>query len=214
MGQDRGYGGRNSRGASGENDRAKAIQAVRDFGGNRSQSVMGPHPTVSRENSAPRSASMVVQKKAEVPEIPLNGPSNASYDDLEKWTEPLLKEFCHNVDYNEAIKEIGEKFSPETIAQFVEIVLNKVLEGSDKARSLTGTLLSQLVKKHMVTEKQYLEGLNVLLSMAEDLLVDIPKLWDFMAQIVACLRELLLRQRQLPQLCLLVPHLCPLKIFP
>ena len=65
--QDRGYGGRNSRGASGENDRAKAIQAVRDFGGNRSQSVMGPHPTVSRENSAPRSASMVVQKKAEVP---------------------------------------------------------------------------------------------------------------------------------------------------
>jgi len=183
--QDRGYGGRNSRGASGENDRAKAIQAVRDFGGNRSQSVMGPHPTVSRENSAPRSASMVVQKKAEVPEIPLNGPANASYNDLEKWTEPLLKEFCHNVDYNEAIKEIGEKFSPETIAQFVEIVLNKVLEGSDKARSVTGTLLSQLVKKHMVTEKQYLEGLNVLLSMAEDLLVDIPKLWDFMAQIVA-----------------------------
>merc|ERR1719270_836146 len=183
--QDRGYGGRNSRGASGENDRAKAIQAVRDFGGNRSQSVMGPHPTVSRENSAPRSASMVVQKKAEVPEVPLNGPANASYNDLEKWTEPLLKEFCHNVDYNEAIKEIGEKFSPETIAQFVEIVLNQVLEQSDKARSLTGNLLSQLVKKHMVTERQYMEGLNVLLSMAEDLLVDIPKLWDFMAQIVA-----------------------------
>jgi len=183
--QDRGYGGRNSRGASGENDRAKAIQAVRDFGGNRSQSVMGPHPTVSRENSAPRSASMVVQKKAEVPEVPLNGPSKASYEELEKWTEPLLKEFCHNVDYNEAIKEIGEKFSPETIAQFVEIVLNQVLEQSAKARSLTGTLLSQLVKKHMVTERQYMEGLNVLLSMAEDLLVDIPKLWDFMAQIVA-----------------------------
>jgi len=146
---------------------------------------MGPHPTVSRENSAPRSASMVVQKKAEVPEVPLNGPSKASYEELEKWTEPLLKEFCHNVDYNEAIKEIGEKFSPETIAQFVEIVLNQVLEQSAKARSLTGTLLSQLVKKHMVTERQYMEGLNVLLSMAEDLLVDIPKLWDFMAQIVA-----------------------------
>ena len=65
--QDSGYGGRGSRGGSGENDRAKVIQAVRDFGSNRSQSVMGPHPTISRENSAPRSASMVVQKKPEVP---------------------------------------------------------------------------------------------------------------------------------------------------
>merc|ERR1719318_1090142 len=83
--QQGGYGGRNSRGGSGENDRAKAIQAVRDFGGNRSQSVMGPHPTVSRENSAPRSASMVVQKKPEVPEVPLGGAATASMDDLEKW---------------------------------------------------------------------------------------------------------------------------------
>jgi len=65
--QQGGYAGRNSRGGSGENDRAKAIQAARDFGGNRSQSVMGPHPTISRENSAPRSASMVVQKKPEIP---------------------------------------------------------------------------------------------------------------------------------------------------
>lgn len=183
--QQGGYGGRNSRGASGENDRAKVIQAVRDFGGNRSQSVMGPHPTVSRENSAPRSASMVVQKKAEVPEVPLSGAATASMDDLEKWTIPLLNEFLHNVDYNEAIKEIGEKFSSGTIANFVEILFNQVIERSEKARSLAGSLLSHLVKKHMVTESQYLEGLNSLLSIADDLLVDIPKFWDFMAHIVA-----------------------------
>jgi len=185
--QDRGYGGRNSRGGSGENDRdrAKAIQAVRDFGGNRSQSVMGPHPTVSRENSAPRSASMVVQKKAEAPEVPLKGPAQATHDELTKWTLPLLKEFCHNVDYTEAINEIGERFSSGTIVKFVEIVIEQGLEQSEKSRSLSGHLLAQLVKKHMVTERQYLEGLDGLLSIAEDLLVDIPKFWDFMAQIVA-----------------------------
>ena len=65
--QDRSYSGRNSRGLSSENDRAKAIQAAREFGGNRSQSVMGPPPSLSRENSTPRSASMVVQKKSEIP---------------------------------------------------------------------------------------------------------------------------------------------------
>jgi len=183
--QDRGYGGRSSRGGSGENDRAKVIQAVRDFGGNRSQSVMGPHPTVSRENSAPRSASMVVQKKTEVPEVPLNGPANASMDDLEKWTIPLLNEFLNNVNYEETIMEVGEKFSNGTIAKFVEIILNQVIERSEKARVQAGTLLSHLVKKHMVTERQYLEGLNSLLSIAEDLIVDIPKFWDFLAHIIA-----------------------------
>merc|ERR1711936_1435876 len=104
-----------------------------------SQSVMGPHTTVSRENSAPRSASMVVQKKTEVPgtefflcfidiyltEVPLNGPANASMDDLEKWTIPLLNEFLNNVNYEETIMEVGEKFSNGTIAKFVEIILNQ-----------------------------------------------------------------------------------------
>lgn len=183
--QQGGYAGRNSRGGSGENDRAKAIQAARDFGGNRSQSVMGPHPTISRENSAPRSASMVVQKKPEIPEVPLRGPPNASRGDIEKWTDPLLNEFLHNVDYDEAIKEIGEKFSSGTIAVFVETVFNQVIERSEKARSLAGNLLSQLVKKRMVTETQYLEGLDSLLSIADEMLVDVPKFWDFMANIVA-----------------------------
>jgi len=106
-------------------------------------------------------------------------------DEVEKWTIPLLNEFLNNVDYNEAIKEIGEKFSSGTIATFVEVLFNQVIERSEKARALAGTLLSHLVKKHMVTERQYLEGLNSLLSIADDLLVDIPKFWDFMAHIVA-----------------------------
>jgi len=184
--QDRSYSGRNSRGLSSENDRAKAIQAAREFGGNRSQSVMGPPPSLSRENSTPRSASMVVQKKSEIPpEIPLMGSPNATDQEIRKWTTPLLNEFLHNVDYNEAIKEIGERFSVETIAKFVEEVLNEVIERSEKDRHLTGELLSQLVKKRMLTEKQCLEGFNSLLSLAEDLLVDIPKFWDFMAHIIA-----------------------------
>merc|ERR1739838_1285736 len=71
------------------------------------------------------------------------------------------------------------------MGKFVEIVIEQGLEQSEKSRSLSGHLLATLVKKHMVTERQYLEGLNSLLSIAEDLLVDIPKFWDFLAHIVA-----------------------------
>merc|ERR1719445_331099 len=59
-----------------EAPRAEAAQSVRDFMGphsTRSQSVMGPHPTLQRENSTPRSASMVAPQKA--PSVPLTGDS-------------------------------------------------------------------------------------------------------------------------------------------
>lgn len=194
-----GYGGRNSRGGSTEpgshpgnrgmsdQDRTKA---VRDFGGSRSQSVMGPHPghpSLSREGSAPRSASMVAPKKSidRSPEVALKGKENASEAEIEKWTIPLLNEFLHNYDFEEAIKEIGEKFSHETVVKFVEVVLNNVLERSSSHRTRSGELVAQLLKKNMLMEDQFLMALNSVLEFAEDLLVDVPKFWDFLAEIVA-----------------------------
>jgi len=180
------YGGR---GSSQESDRAKAIALARDMGGNRSQSVMAPPPGQSRENSAqPRSSSMVSQpaKPASISEVPLNGPTEASRDDVEKWTTPLLNEYLHNVDLAEAIKEVGEKFSSATIPTLVEVIFNEVIERSDKARVNAGGLVASLLSKKMVTEQQFLDSLDAsLLSIAEDLLVDIPKFWDFLAQLLA-----------------------------
>ena len=65
------------------------------------------------------------------------------------------------------------------------LILLQVIERSDKARIQSGVLMSQLIQKKMATEEQFLDGLNVLLECAEDLLVDIPKFWDFLAQIIS-----------------------------
>ena len=104
---------------------------------------------------------------------------------VEKWTVPLLEEFLHNVDYEEAINEVANKFSSGTINLFVESLFNQVLERSQKARSLVGHFLSKLLKKGIVTESQFLDGLDCLLLLADDLIVDIPKFWDFLANILA-----------------------------
>merc|ERR1711992_517191 len=64
-------------------------------------------------------------------------------------------------------------------------VFNQVIDGSEKARSQTGNLLAQLLLKQMLSESQWQVGLDGLLSSAEDLLVDIPKFWDFLAQIIS-----------------------------
>ena len=104
---------------------------------------------------------------------------------VEKWTVPLLEEFLHNVDYEEAINEVANKFSCGTITLFVESLFNQVLERSQKARSLVGYFLSKLLSKGIVTESQFLDGLDCLLLQADDLIVDIPKFWDFLGHILA-----------------------------
>merc|ERR1719282_1785407 len=182
--QDRNNYGRNSRDISQDTGRANALALVRDNINPRSQSVIGPHPTLSRENSGPgaRSYSMV---HANFAETLLKGPNDAKIEDIEKWTKPLIDEFLHNLDFEETIKEISEKFSNNTITMFLETVFNEVIERSDKARIQSGVLMSQLIQKKMATEEQFLDGLNVLLECAEDLLVDTPKFWDFLAQIIS-----------------------------
>ena len=54
---------------------------------------------------------------------------------------------------------------------------------------ILASILSQLLHKKMASEDQFLEGLKYILEFVEDLLVDIPKFWDFFAQI---LRDVLL----------------------
>ena len=95
-----------------------------------------------------------------VAEVPLNGPTEASRDDVEKWTTPLLNEYLHNVDLAEAIKEVGEKFSSATIPTLVEVIFNEVIERSDKARVNAGGLVASLLSKKMVTEQQFLDSLD------------------------------------------------------
>ena len=45
--------------------------------------------------------------------------------------------------------------------------------------------MAQLLTKRVITEDMFLGGLNSLLEIAEDLLVDIPQFWDFIAQIIS-----------------------------
>ncbi len=59
-----------------------------------------------------------------------------------------------------------------------------VLERNRKERKSTGTLLKEMVKRKLFTTPQILKGFELILQTAEDFLVDIPKLWEYLAQMV------------------------------
>jgi len=97
----------------------------------------------------------------------------------------LLDEFLNIGNFEEALQEITEKFSKKTISTFIEIVIEMVLEKNPRARSQTGALMAQLLSKRLIASHMFLAGLGSILEIAEDLLVDIPQFWDFIAQIIS-----------------------------
>ena len=85
--------------------------------------------------------------------------------------------------------KLSTKKKREKVRNCIIYLLFQVIERTSKDRYNTGKLLSQLLHKKMASEDQFLEGLKYILEFVEDLLVDIPKFWDFFAQI---LRDVLL----------------------
>lgn len=60
----------------------------------------------------------------------------------------------------------------------------RVLEKSQPARTKTGGLFAQLVKSGRIQLEDYCAGLEGILAQADDLKIDIPKIWDYLAEIL------------------------------
>ena len=85
--------------------------------------------------------------------------------------------------------------------RFVEAVLKAVLEKNEESRVASGALIAAMLSRGLLSEVrnllvvvkllltanilqgQFLTALVTMLTLAENLLVDIPKFWDFLAQV-------------------------------
>lgn len=48
----------------------------------------------------------------------------------------------------------------------------------------TGELFAKLVKEGLIHKDDYCAGLEEILAQAEDLKIDIPKFWDYLAELL------------------------------
>jgi len=85
-----------------------------------------------------------------------------------------------------AAAEITDNFSGSSVVVALETAINNSMESSQKGRFLIGQLFVDLVKKHkFMSCNEIAAAVEAFVSYADDILVDVPKLWSYLSEILA-----------------------------
>ncbi|XP_029308570.1 eukaryotic translation initiation factor 4 gamma 1a isoform X2 [Cottoperca gobio] len=170
--QDRGSRDRGSR-DSGSRDRGNRDRGSQDRG-NRDQG--------SRER-APSKDLPVKRESAPTP-LPSLSKSALSEEELEKKSNAIIEEYLHINDLKEALQCVTELNSASLLYVFVRNGVESTLERSTLAREHMGLLLHQLIKAGTLLTEHYYKGLEETLEVAEDMAIDIPHVWLYLAELI------------------------------
>jgi translation initiation factor 4G len=115
----------------------------------------------------------------------LRGPADTDTEALRSKFKLILREHLSNCDFQETLNSVCELFSQSTIEILVEETINQGLEEIDlKNRSACGRLLYDLVKDDVMSLDSIWQGMSMPLEIAEDIIIDIPRFWEFLADIL------------------------------
>ncbi len=92
--------------------------------------------------------------------------------------------FIYSLFFQDAVDTVCNYFHPSHIEKLVENLINGVLERSTTGRRNVGQLLARLIKEHIVLRRQFEAELVNVLKASSDLLVDMPKLWDYLGELI------------------------------
>uniref|UniRef100_A0A673C177 Eukaryotic translation initiation factor 4 gamma 1-like n=1 Tax=Sphaeramia orbicularis TaxID=375764 RepID=A0A673C177_9TELE len=124
-------------------------------------------------------------KRESAPTPPPSLPKPAlSEEEVEKKSNAIIEEYLHINDLKEALQCVSELNSASLLYVFVRTGLESTLERSTIAREHMGLLLHQLVKAGTLPPQQYYKGLLEILEAAEDMAIDIPHIWLYLAELI------------------------------
>ncbi|KAK9709826.1 eIF4-gamma/eIF5/eIF2-epsilon [Popillia japonica] len=160
-----------------------------DGRGSRSSSQQRPHDS-QRSKPMPANQQNIAKNNPPVatkPQQPsVDQMSPELVEQLERKIKNILEEYlndCYTVD--ECDEDIRTSLLPEMLSKLVSESYIYVLDRSKTARLGTGSLFANLLKKSTLSVDNYCFGLEEVLSQADDLTIDIPKIWDYLAEIIA-----------------------------
>ncbi|XP_067310107.1 eukaryotic translation initiation factor 4 gamma 1a isoform X2 [Pseudorasbora parva] len=136
----------------------------------------------SRERD--RSKDKVKPISAPAPPPPAPAKPALSEEELEKKAKSIIEEYLHINDLKEAVQCVQELNSGSLLFVFVRNGVESTLERSTIAREHVGLLFQKLVSARILLPEQYYKGLQEILEMADDMAIDIPHIWLYLAEII------------------------------
>ncbi|KAG5837009.1 hypothetical protein ANANG_G00234690 [Anguilla anguilla] len=162
-----------------ERDRRGSADPVR-----RVSSMTDERDRGSRERDRARSKESVKREATPTPP-PTQAKPAMSEEELDKKSTAIIEEYLHINDMKEALQCVQEMNSAQLLFVFVRNGIESTLERSTIAREHMGILLHQLVKAGTLPTEQYYKGLQEILEVAEDMAIDIPHIWLYLAEIIS-----------------------------
>ncbi|MEE6482368.1 hypothetical protein FKM82_013231 [Ascaphus truei] len=119
--------------------------------------------------------------KSETPEPDKSSPSE---EEVERKCKAIIDEFLHITDYKEAMQCVDEMNEQGMLSVFVRMGVESTLERSQITRDHMGQLLYQLVQSGKLCKQDFFKGFSETLELAEDMAIDIPHIWLYLAELV------------------------------
>ncbi|XP_077386663.1 eukaryotic translation initiation factor 4 gamma 3 isoform X1 [Festucalex cinctus] len=107
-----------------------------------------------------------------------------SEEDMERKSKSIIDEFLHINDYKEAVQCVDELVSAPQLHIFVRVGVESTLERSQITRDHMGMLFFQLVQQGVLPKEQFYKGFADILEQADDMAIDIPHIWLYLAQLL------------------------------
>ncbi|RWS00970.1 Poly(A) polymerase gamma-like protein, partial [Dinothrombium tinctorium] len=122
-----------------------------------------------------------LKKQAEsesVPELPT--------EKFESKSIELIGEFLNNRNLEESVLTLKQFCNEQSFPMFVSNTVNHALElSSHKDQLAVGELLSHLVVNNIFSKEKFYIGLDMILQLADDVVVDVPKFFEYMGNLLS-----------------------------
>ncbi|KAL1413854.1 hypothetical protein MTO96_007908 [Rhipicephalus appendiculatus] len=162
-------------------ERDAALAAVKNITSSNAPSAAAAATNAPASSHEPEAR----EEKSREPDMALRGPANMDEDMLKTRTEALVDQFLCNSDLQDAVQNVVELASPGNVHQFVSTAIAHTLDRNPEARRLTGQLLKELLKRKVFSLDVFTKGLHEVLEYGEDMELDIPKVWEYVAELVS-----------------------------
>ncbi|XP_068771536.1 eukaryotic translation initiation factor 4 gamma 3 isoform X21 [Struthio camelus] len=158
-----------------EEQRREMLETVKQLTGGME---MDRNSTEADRNKTKESA------KPEAPPAPKEDKPSLSEEELERKCKSIIDEFLHINDFKEAMQCVEELNAQNLLPVFVRVGVESTLERSQITRDHMGQLLYQLVQSGKLSKQDFFKGFSDTLEMADDMAIDIPHIWLYLAELV------------------------------